>query len=75
MERFLCKIELYSIHNEISNQTKVIKMRRTEKIISARREDVSQSYNSAVATNRRIYLEGDVKAIAEYIFSIFYKYI
>jgi hypothetical protein len=37
-------------------------------LISARREDVLQSYNSAVATNRRQFLEGDDKATAEYIF-------
>lgn len=38
-------------------------------LISARREDVLQSYNSARATNRRLFLEGDDKATAEYIFS------
>ena len=37
-------------------------------LIHARREDVLQSYNSAMATNRRLFLEGDVKATAEYIF-------
>jgi len=37
-------------------------------IISARREDVLQAYNSAKATNRRLFLEGDDKATAEYIF-------
>lgn len=37
-------------------------------LISARREDVLQSYNSARATNRRLFLEGDDKATAEYIF-------
>ena len=37
-------------------------------IISARREDVLQSYNSAKATNHRLFLEGDDKATAEYIF-------
>jgi hypothetical protein len=37
-------------------------------LISARREDVLQSYNSARATNRRLYLEGDDKATSEYIF-------
>jgi hypothetical protein len=37
-------------------------------IISARREDVLQSYNSARATNRRMFLEGDDKATSEYIF-------
>ena len=35
---------------------------------SARREEVLQSYNSATATNRRLFLEGDDKATAEYIF-------
>lgn len=43
-------------------------MSRTEELISARREDVSQSYHSAAATNRRLYLEGDVKSTADYIF-------
>lgn len=37
-------------------------------LISARREDVLQSYNSARATNHRLFLEGDDKATAEYIF-------
>ena len=37
-------------------------------LISARREDVLQSYNSAKASNRRTFLEGDDKATAEYIF-------
>ena len=37
-------------------------------IISARREDVIQSYNSARAQNYRRFLEGDDKATAEYIF-------
>ena len=37
-------------------------------LISARREDVLQAYNSAKATNRRLFLEGDDKATAEYIF-------
>jgi hypothetical protein len=37
-------------------------------LISARREDVSQAYNSAKATNRRLFLEGDDKATSEYIF-------
>ena len=35
---------------------------------SARREEVLQAYNSATATNHRLYLEGDDKATAEYIF-------
>ena len=38
-------------------------------LISARREDVLQSYNSAVATNRRMYLEGDDRATEEYIYA------
>ena len=38
------------------------------KLISARREDVLQAYNSARATNHRLFLEGDDKATAEYIF-------
>jgi len=37
-------------------------------LISARREDVLQAYNSARATNRRLFIEGDDKATAEYIF-------
>jgi len=37
-------------------------------LISARREDVFQAYNSARATNHRLFLEGDDKATAEYIF-------
>ena len=37
-------------------------------LISARREDVSQAYKSAKATNHRLFLEGDDKATAEYIF-------
>ena len=40
----------------------------TNDLISARREDVLQSYNSARATNHRLFLEGDDKATAEYIF-------
>lgn len=38
-------------------------------IISARREEVYQSYNSAKATNHRLYLEGSNKATSEYIYS------
>jgi hypothetical protein len=37
-------------------------------LISARREDVTRAYESVIATNRRLYLEGDVKATSEYIF-------
>jgi hypothetical protein len=40
----------------------------SKELISARREDVLQAYNSARATNHRLFLEGDVKATAEYIF-------
>jgi hypothetical protein len=43
-------------------------MQKQSELKSARREDVLQSFNSARATNRRLYLEGDVKATAEYIF-------
>jgi hypothetical protein len=43
-------------------------MASPSEIISARREDVLQAYNSARATNRRLFLEGDDKATAEYIF-------
>jgi len=39
----------------------------TEKI-SANREDVLQSYKSAIATNNRLFIEGDDKATAKYIF-------
>jgi len=35
---------------------------------SARREEVLQAYNTANATNRRLFLEHDDKATAEYIF-------
>lgn len=44
------------------------KMPSISELISARREDVLQSYNSAKATNHRHFLEGDDKATAEYIF-------
>ena len=44
------------------------KMSSINELISARREDVLQAYNSARATNRRSFLEGDDKATAEYIF-------
>lgn len=37
-------------------------------IISARRDDVLQSYNSAKATNKRLFMEGNHKATEEYIF-------
>lgn len=37
-------------------------------LISARRESVLQAYNSAVAENHVRFLEGDVRATAEYIF-------
>uniref|UniRef100_A0A6C0CJ43 Uncharacterized protein n=1 Tax=viral metagenome TaxID=1070528 RepID=A0A6C0CJ43_9ZZZZ len=40
-----------------------------KELISATREDVLQSYNSAKATNRRLFLEGDDKATAEYIYA------
>lgn len=43
-------------------------MSSPSEIISSRREDVLQAYNSARATNRRLFLEGDDKATAEYIF-------
>ena len=44
------------------------KMSFPSELISARREDVLQAYNSARATNHRLFLEGDDKATAEYIF-------
>jgi len=43
-------------------------MSSLRELISARREDVLQAYNSARATNHRLFLEGDDKATAEYIF-------
>ena len=43
-------------------------MSSQSELISARREDVLQAYNSARATNHRLFLEGDDKATAEYIF-------
>ena len=43
-------------------------MSSSSELISARREDVLQAYNSARATNHRLFLEGDDKATAEYIF-------
>jgi hypothetical protein len=43
-------------------------MASSSDIISARREEVLQAYNSASATNKRLFLEGDDKATAEYIF-------
>lgn len=43
-------------------------MSSQSEIISARREDVLQAYNSARATNYRLFLERDDKATAEYIF-------
>lgn len=39
-----------------------------QKLITARREEVIQSYNSAKSSNYRLFLEGDDKATAEYIF-------
>ena len=43
-------------------------MSSSSDIISARRERVLQAYNSARATNYSLFLEGDDKATAEYIF-------
>ena len=37
-------------------------------VISARREDVLQSYKSAIATNYRLFKEGDDTATSEYIY-------
>jgi hypothetical protein len=56
------KIDRYGMSNLVH------KMSSPSEIISARREDVLQAYNSARATNRRLFLEGDDKATAEYIF-------
>lgn len=47
--------------------TELIQSDQSE-LIKARREEVLQSYNSAIATNRRLFLEGDDKATSEYIF-------
>ena len=44
------------------------KMSSPTEIISARREHVLQAYNSARATNHILFLEGDDKATAQYIF-------
>jgi hypothetical protein len=44
------------------------KMSNESELISARREDVIQGYNSAKATNHRLFLEGDEKATSEYIY-------
>ena len=43
-------------------------MSSPSELISARREDVLHAYKSARATNHRLFLEGDDKATAEYIF-------
>jgi hypothetical protein len=45
-----------------------IKMSSERELISARRQEVIQAYNSAKATNTRLFLEDDDKATAEYIF-------
>lgn len=52
----------------MSHQLSGHKMSSPSELISARREDVLQAYNSARATNHRLFLEGDDKATAEYIF-------
>ena len=52
----------------MSHQLSGYKMSSPSELISARREDVLQAYNSARATNHRLFLEGDDKATAEYIF-------
>ena len=52
----------------ISHQLSAYKMSSPSEKISARREDVLQAYNSAKATNHRLFIEGDDKATAEYIF-------
>jgi hypothetical protein len=41
----------------------------TEELIAARREEVYEHYNSAKATNNRLYLEGDIRGTSEYIYS------
>lgn len=52
----------------MSHQLLNHKMSYSSELISARRDDVLQAYNSAKATNHRLFLEGDDKATAEYIF-------
>lgn len=52
----------------MSHQLSNNKMSYSSELISARRDDVLQAYNSAKATNHRLFLEGDDKATAEYIF-------
>jgi hypothetical protein len=52
----------------MSHQLSGYKMSSPSELISARREDVLQAYNSARATNHRLFLEGDDKATTEYIF-------
>ena len=37
-------------------------------LISARREEVYEHYNSAKATNNRLFLEGDIRGTSEYIY-------
>ena len=43
-------------------------MSYSTELINSRREDVLKAYDSAKATNRRLFLEGDDKATSEYIF-------
>jgi len=43
-------------------------MSSNSKLLNARREDVLQAYNSAKATNLRLFLEDDDKATSEYIY-------
>jgi hypothetical protein len=43
-------------------------MSYSTELINSRREDVLKAYDSAKATNHRLFLEGDDKATSEYIF-------
>ncbi len=52
----------------MSDRIDLMTAKREIELITARREEVLQSYDSANATNRRSFLEGDDKATAEYIF-------
>ena len=49
-------------------ETETTTVASRDNIIAARRESVLQAYNSAKAENHLRFLEGDVKATAEYIF-------
>jgi hypothetical protein len=52
----------------VTEQFNLEKNNSVNELISARREDVLQAYNSQKASNRRLFLEGDDNATSEYIF-------